>query len=84
MASIKLDNVPDELMKRLQLAATSRHRDLSAEVVERLDESFGAPKVAPRRSHQELSALARRLRRDEPGDWLTPEFIRMAREWGRE
>lgn len=84
MASLQLDNVPDELVKRLQLAAMSRHRELDVEVIDRLDDSFGAPRVSERRTQAELAALARRVRGDEPGDWMTPEFIRMAREYGRE
>ena len=84
MASVRLENVPDDLLKRLELAATARNRDLNAEVVERLDGSFGAPRVAGPRSHSELSELAKRIRGELPGHWLTPEFIRMAREWGRD
>jgi hypothetical protein len=84
MASLKLDNVPEELVRRLELAATSRHRDLNVEVVDRLDDSFGVPRVAEPRSHAELSALAKRVRGEAKGPWLTPEFIRMAREYGRE
>jgi hypothetical protein len=84
MATLELENVPDELVKRLELAATARHRELPVEVMARLDESFGPMRVAERRSHEELSELARRIRGEIPGPWLTPEFIRMAREWGRE
>lgn len=84
MASLKLENVPEDLVKRLQLAATTRHRELSAEVVDRLDDSFGMRRVAARRSHSELAALAKGLRGESTGDWLTPEFIQMAREYGRE
>jgi plasmid stability protein len=84
MASLRLDNVPDELLKRLELAASTRHHDLAAEVVDRLDESFGPTRVAEPRSSAELSELARRLRGEIAGTWLTPEFIRTAREYGRE
>ncbi len=84
MAALHLENVPDELVRRLELAASARRRDLLTEVVNRLDDSFGIRRVAERRSHAELSELARRLRTGAGGPWLTPEFIRMAREWGRE
>ena len=84
MAKLQLENVPDELLKRLELAAAARNRDLKGEVLERLDESFGPVRVSQRRSHAELSELARSLRGDMVGAWLTPEFVRMAREWGRE
>jgi hypothetical protein len=84
MASLRLDNLPEELLKRLELAATARHRDLAVEIIDRLDDSFGSPRVAQRRGHDELKGLARRLRGEIPGAWLTPEFIRMAREYGRE
>lgn len=80
MATLKLENVPEELVKRLEVAASARHRDVVVEVIDRLDDSFGAPRVAERRPHAELSELARRVRGEIPGPWLTPEFIRMARE----
>ena len=84
MASINLPNIPDELIKRLELAASAKRRDLTVEVLTRLDDSFGPARAAEPRSHAELSDLARRIRGDAPGEWLTPEFIRMAREYGRE
>jgi hypothetical protein len=84
MAALRLDNVPDDLVKRLELAASSRHRDLTVEVVDRLDVSFGGTAAADRRSHEQLSELARRVRGEISGEWMTPEFIRMAREYGRE
>jgi plasmid stability protein len=84
MASLTLQNVPDDLVKRLALAAEARHRDLSLEAVNRLDNSFGSPRVSEPRSHAELVELARRVRGEGEGSWLTPEFIRQAREYGRE
>ena len=84
MAMLQLDNVPEELVKRLQLAASSRHRELSDEVIDRLDDSFGVRRIAGHRTPAELARLARRVRGEETGPWLTPEFIRMAREYGRE
>ncbi|MBV8780698.1 MAG: hypothetical protein JO353_04810 [Phycisphaerae bacterium] len=84
MATITLDNVPDELLKRLELAATARRHLLTEEVIERLDDSFGPRRVAARRSSTELSELAKRIRGEIKGAWLTPEYIRMAREYGRE
>ena len=84
MASLQLNNIPEHLVKRLELAAQSRQRDLVAEVVVRLDDSFGTRRVAAPRTHAELSSLARRIRGEQAGAWLTPEFIRMAREYGRE
>lgn len=84
MATLNLPNVPEDLMKRLELAASARHHDVAVEVVDRLGNSFGPVRVAERRTHSELSELARRIRGEIPGAWLTPEFIRMAREWGRE
>lgn len=84
MASVRLDNIPEDLLKRLELAASSRKHDLNTEVLDRLDASFGGRRVSGPRSHTELSELARRIRGERHGTWLTPEFIRMAREWGRE
>lgn len=84
MASLQINNVPDDLVQRLELAAQARRRDLTVEALERLEDSFGSPRVGPQRTHAELSALARRVRGTGEGIWLTPEFIRMAREYGRE
>ena len=84
MASLQLNNIPQELMERLQLAAKARQRELSVEAVDRLSESLGLQQVGGSRTHAELSALARELRGEGEGKWLTPEFIRMAREYGRE
>ena len=83
MASIHLENVPEDLVRRLELAAEARHRALASEVVERLDDSFGGSRVETHRDHAQLLQLARRVRGEGDGAWLTPEFIRMAREYGR-
>ena len=80
MASLHLNNLPEELLKRLELAARARHRDVTHEVIERLDDSFGPPRVATRRSHDELKELAKHLRGNKNGAWPTPEIIRMAKE----
>jgi len=83
MATLQLDNIPDQLVRKLEMAAASQHRDLVTEVISRLDNSFG-PVPGGEATHEELSALARQLRGDGKADWLTPEFIREAREHGRE
>ncbi len=84
MASIELTNIPEELLRRLELAATARRHNLSEEIRDRLDESFGPPRLAPRRSPEDLRRLARQVRGEAQTVGITPEFIRLAREWGRE
>ena len=83
MASLHLESVPEDLVKRLELAADARHRALVSKVIERLDDSFGGSRVVTQRDHAELLRLARRVRGEGDGAWLTPEFIRMTREYGR-
>jgi plasmid stability protein len=84
MASLQIDNIPQELMERLEVAAKARQHEMSAEAIDRLSQSFGLPQPGGPRTHAELSALAKELRGEGEGKWLTPEFIRMAREYGRE
>ncbi len=91
MATLELSNMSDDLLQRLSRAAAVGHRDVAAEAVDRLDMSLRGQ--VPARSHEELSAMARAIRAgndaqasDAPpsGAWLTPEFIRSARDWGRD
>lgn len=84
MASLQLANIPDDLLKRLELAAAAHRLNLREEVVDRLASSFGPPRIGPRRSPDELRDLASQIRGEGNIVGLTPEFIRMAREYGRE
>jgi hypothetical protein len=77
-------DIPDDLLRRLETVAASRKKPLSAEVVERLDCSFGQPRVSPERSPEQLRKLAEQIRGEHHAVGLTPEFLRMAREYGRE
>jgi plasmid stability protein len=84
MSSLQLTNVPDDLLERLKFAADAHRQDVSREAISRLSESFNRHSVAGKRSPEELRQLARQIRGDGNCFGLTPEFIRMAREYGRE
>jgi hypothetical protein len=84
MATIQITDIPDHLMRRLEMIAAAKQHPLSAEVVERLGDSFGVPRVAHERSPEQLRELAKQIRGETNSPLLTPEFIRMAREYGRE
>lgn len=83
MATLQLENVPEELLEQLKVAARAGGRDLAVEVIQRLETTFNPVDPDAHMSHEERVELARRVRA-EGGDWLTPEFIRSAREYGRE
>jgi hypothetical protein len=84
MATIQITDIPDHLIRRLETVAAARKHPLSVEVIERLDDSFESPRVAQVRSPEQLRELARQIRSGTSNPLLTPEFIRMAREYGRE
>lgn len=83
MANLELKDMPDELLSRLQEAAAVSHRDVIHEVIERLDRSFNTLNQS-RLTKDQRDKLLKRIRVGGPNDWLTPEFIRAAREEGRD
>ena len=84
MATIQITDVPDHLVRRLETVAAAKKQPLSAEVVERLGDSFGNSPMANDRAPGELLELAKQIRGETDHPLLTPEFIRTAREFGRE
>jgi plasmid stability protein len=84
MSSLQLSNVPEDLLERLKFAADAHRHGLSEEAIVRLTDSFDKARVGGRRSTEELRQLARQIRGEGNFIGLTPEFIRMAREYGRE
>jgi len=84
MGSLLIENVPDDVLRRLEREAELRERKVSDVAADRLTD--GVRRLGgslPRRSAAELLALADAVRTGAREAWLTPEFIRAAREDGR-
>jgi antitoxin FitA len=57
MATLHVRNVPDELYERLRLRAAARHRSLSAEIIDLLEDVLG-----PRDRAAKMNEVLARLR----------------------
>lgn len=79
MATLYVENVPDELYEALRSQAKSRRRSIAAEVLALLEENVPTAKELKSR-HEWVRKLAR-LRRQEPGSGRAfPSAEEMIRE----
>jgi plasmid stability protein len=60
MATLHVRNVPDDLYERLRRRAASRHRSLSAEIIDLLEGSLGPPDRAAKMTEVLARIRARR------------------------
>ncbi len=81
MASLNVDNIPDELYARLQQLAAAQNRSISEEVLSLLERALQAeePKqISPEATRQLLAEI--RERRVNPADFGLPDSTSLIRE----
>ena len=84
MGKLLIENLPEDLLQRIEHDAKQAHREPSEVAADWL--AFGAVHRAtcgPLKSAEELLRLADSVRTGEGNAWFTNEFIRAAREDGR-
>lgn len=79
MATLTIKNVPEKLHKRLKESAAFNRRSLSNEAICCLESVLLPQAVEPRAFMARVRALRKRM----PRMYLTDEFLRAAKNWGR-
>jgi hypothetical protein len=74
----------DKDIGKIGNASSPQDAEVTAETVGNPDGLPANSAMTNDRTYEELLALAQRVRGSGKADWLTPEFIRAAREHGRE
>lgn len=80
MVALTIKGMPDELYRRLKLAAQRHRRSLNSEAIFRLERSLSLEREDPREVIEELREWHRRMG-ESPR--LTDAFLRKARNEGR-
>ncbi len=80
MATLTLKNVPDQLVKRLEIEARQNRRSLTQETLLRLEGSLEARRRTPEETVAALRQLHQRLAHLPP---LTDDFLDRAKREGR-
>jgi hypothetical protein len=84
MPDLALKNIPEHVYRRLQEEAARHALAVEEEATQRIARSLGVPEFREEeRNVEDLLRKAAEIRGDQKHDWLTPEFIRAAREEGR-
>ena len=83
MASLHIDNLPERVLRDLQNEAARGARNISEVAAERLARSFGDVLPHAQRDADELLRLADSVRTGRGEQWMTPDYLRAARENGR-
>ncbi len=79
MATLTIKNVPEKLHKRLKENAALHRRSLNNEAICCLESVLASQPVKLRDFLARVDALRKRM----PRMYLTDEFLRDARKWGR-
>ena len=79
MPTITVENIPEELYKRLKRSASIHQRSLNDEVLACIQSVLGVHKI----DVEDTIARARELREKMPGIWLTDDEINKAKRAGR-
>ncbi len=80
MASVTLENIPDDLLQRLKRSAEQSGRSLSSEAILRLERALAAESAGGAAARLER---IREVRRKASGVYLTDADLRAARDEGR-
>ena len=84
MGKLLIDKLPDDVLQKLQQEAQQSDREVADVAADHLTEALRQTPPANHLSKEELLQLADSIRiKSGDGKWLTPEFIRAAREEGR-
>ena len=84
MATLTISQLSEQALDRLRLEAERESLDPATVAARYLEEDLRERPEPQRRSTPELLALADAIRANEKAAALTPEFIRAAREYGRQ
>jgi plasmid stability protein len=79
MATLTIKGMPDPLYERLKESAAASHRSLNSEVIARLEQAVGSPRLG----REELLARVRAVRERMGDAPLTDAWLREARDEGR-
>ena len=79
MATLTIENVPEELHKRLKESAARNRRSINAEAISCLEKALAANRADPKEFLAEVDAMQRRM----PYVNLTEKFLRAAKSEGR-
>jgi len=82
MATLTIKNVPRKLHQRLKLNAAAHRRSMNSEVIACLEETLADKRPDPEKFLAEVREARERIAR-ESGLFVTDEFLREARNWGR-
>jgi len=85
MATLHLQNVPDDLYEKLQQLAASHNRSIDAQVITLLEsalptETKPPQNNTPNKDVKEILAESRRRRRLNPADFSLPDSTTLIRE----
>lgn len=80
MATVTLENVPDEVVIRLELEARQNRRSLNQEIQVRLEQSF---RMRPQTAEEKLAIIADAQARQQDMERLSEDFIQHAKKSGR-
>lgn len=84
MATLHVENVPDELYTKLQQLATSQNRSISAQIVSLLESALQTKAKPPQsdtpKSVAEILADINRRRESRPADLGLPDSTSLIRE----
>ena len=80
MATLTIKSIPDTLYARLKAKASENRRSLNSEVIVCLEESV----IVLKNDHARTLERIRQLRDKSKGTNLTEEFLRYAKNEGRE
>lgn len=84
MRQLENMNLPDELYARVEETARKYHRSVAEQAAELVAIGLSVDKVHQSLSVAEKLRLADEVRGETKGTWITEEFIRQARDEGRE
>ena len=84
MRQLENMNLPDELYARVEETARKYHRSVAEQAAELVAIGLSVDKVDQSLSVAEKLRLADEVRGETKGTWITEEFIRQARDEGRE
>ncbi len=84
MRQLENMNLPDELYARVEETARKYHRSVAEQAAELVAIGLSVDKVHQSLSVAEKLRLADEVRGETKGAWITEEFIRQARDEGRE
>jgi len=82
MAALTIKNIPDELYQKLKASAKRNHRSLNSELIACMEKVLNSERFDQKQFLAEVREMRKKL--EVRGVYLTEEFLRDAKESGRE